>query len=306
MRRQDWHQRVSRAPAGWPAVAVFLAIAFGLSWAVQIVIALQAQDLVEGQDIGASQLLVAAALMFPPAIGAYVVRRWIEGRHFEDAGIRRPQLRLSLVAWFGPAVLVVLALLISLPIYPFGIDENDTQGLSPGLFVAVSLVSALTIGVLINSIFAFGEEYGWRGYLLPRLVALMGFWPGLLAHGAIWGFWHAPLIALAGYNYPDTPLLGVLLFTAFGTLAGILFGWLQIASDSVWPPTIAHGAINSIAGLPFLLLVDVNPSVAGALHSPIGWLVLLGVIAVLLWRGWLTRPRESAPARSPAAARSDA
>ena len=40
------------------------------------------------------------------------------------------------------------------------------------------IVLALTLAVPINSMFAFGEEFGWRCYLLPRLMTLLGPWPG--------------------------------------------------------------------------------------------------------------------------------
>src|SRR5262249_61704945 len=97
-----------------------------------------------------------------------------------------------------------------------------------------------------------------------------------------------------GYNYPQLPSLGVLLFVVFGTLMGVLFGWLRLASNSVLPPTIAHASLNAIAGLPFIFLVKgVDAAVAGALWSPIGWLVLLAAIAILYRTGALRRGLRS-------------
>jgi membrane protease YdiL (CAAX protease family) len=79
------------------------------------------------------------------------------------------------------------------------------------------------------------------------------------------------------------------LFVVFGVLAGVLLGWLRLATGSVVPPTVAHAALNAVAGLPLLLLRGVDPTVAGALYSPAGWLVLLAAIGVLVATGRLRR-----------------
>jgi membrane protease YdiL (CAAX protease family) len=282
---------------------VYLALAFGLSWTVQIGLSLGTAGGVALTSLGGGLLVTALFLMWPPAIAAYVARRWIERSGFDDAGLRWPDWRFLLLSWLGPPVLTLLALLVSLPLYPFdptfaglralAVQAGQSLPVEPELIVLAQVVLGLTLAVPLNSFFAFGEEFGWRGYLLLRLVRLLGPGPGLLAHGAIWGFWHAPLIFLTGYNYPTQPALGVLLFIVFGTLAGVLLGWLQLASNSVVPPTVAHASLNAIAGLPFLLLRGVDPAIAGVLHSPLGWLVLLVAIAWLVQSGVLSRALES-------------
>jgi membrane protease YdiL (CAAX protease family) len=74
------------------------------------------------------------------------------------------------------------------------------------------------MGPAVNGLFAFGEELGWRGYLLPKLMPL-GKWKAYVLVGIIWGLWHGPLV-LAGFNYPAFPVLGVLgmigMTTTFG------------------------------------------------------------------------------------------
>jgi membrane protease YdiL (CAAX protease family) len=295
------------ASAGWRGVLVYLVIAFGLSWAAQIALALAVRsDPASAARLGGGILVVAVALMWPPAIGAFVARRWVEHGNFADVGLRLGPWRYLALAWIGPTLLTLLAMLLSLPLFPFDptfaplreAAERAGQPLpiEPALLVAIQVVAALTLAVPLNAIFAFGEEFGWRGYLLPRLMARLGAWPGLLAHGAVWGLWHAPLIFLIGYNYPGQPVLGVPLFVVACTLLGVLFGWLRLASGSVWPPTIAHAAFNAIAGLPLLMLRGVDPAVAGVLYSPVGWLVLLLAIGWLAWSGALGRALRAVPA----------
>ena len=65
--------------------------------------------------------------------------------------------------------------------------------LSPGMIVMLQTVAALTIAPFFNSLFTLGEELGWRGFLLPRLIRCgMGQWTALVVSGTIWGIWHAP------------------------------------------------------------------------------------------------------------------
>lgn len=284
--------RNERGSRGWWGLLVFLAVAFGLSWPVQIALALGTSAW--GSAIGPVSLFVAAfALMWPPAIGAYLARR-VERSGFEDAGLRWPPGPYILIAWFGPAGLTFLSTMVGLAVYPLDVELSTFRALlaragqplpvSAEMLLLAQVAAALTVAVPLNSLFAFGEEFGWRGYLLPRLMARFGSWPGLWMHGAIWGLWHAPLVVLASYNYPGHPVpngLGALEFTVFCVLLGAAFAWLRLASGSILPPTIAHGALNAIGGLPLLLLRGADAAVAGPLWSPVGWGVLGLAVALL-------------------------
>src|SRR5690606_15530517 len=121
-----------------------------------------------------------------------------------------------------------------------------------GVLIAAQLVAIPFAAATINALAAFGEEIGWRGFLVPALRRY-GTWPALLISGAIWGLWHAPVILL-GYNFGRPDITGVLLMTG-GCLAwGVLLGWLRLRSASLWPAVFAHGAMNATAGLPMLFL----------------------------------------------------
>lgn len=134
----------------------------------------------------------------------------------------------------------------------------------------------------INALFSFGEEWGWRGFLLPKLLPL-GQWRALLLTGALWGLWHAPVVLL-GYDYPFHPKLGVLLMILFCVIFGILLGWLRLATGSIWPAAIGHGALNAVGGFPYVL-ADAKQSIDTA-HLTIldwtGWILPLLVILLLV------------------------
>jgi hypothetical protein len=123
----------------------------------------------------------------------------------------------------------------------------------------------------------------------------MSQWQALLLSGAIWGMWHAPAIML-GLNYPTHPYLGILLMTFFCVLLGLVFGWLQLASGSVWVPTLAHASLNAIAGLPILLLTSHDSAVGGTLVSVVGWIPITAFVIWLYWTKRLpvvTEPEET-------------
>lgn len=127
----------------------------------------------------------------------------------------------------------------------------------------------------------FGEEFGWRGYLLPRLMPLGGFWAALLV-GLIWGLWHAPIIFLDGYEYNDPHSLGaVLMFLLFTIPTSFIFTWLRNRTQSIWPTVLAHAVINSVASTALLFVVFKNVY----LGSIVG---LLGIIPLLAFAAWLT------------------
>lgn len=123
---------------------------------------------------------------------------------------------------------------------------NQPQSIS--FFIFNSAITLILVS-LINSIFTFGEEFGWRGYLQEKLLRKFGLNIGLIVLGLIWGYWHLPII-LMGYNFPDYPVLGALLLMPLSTIFfGIFEGWLYLRSKSIWMPVFAHASINATGGI---------------------------------------------------------
>ena len=99
-------------------------------------------------------------------------------------------------------------------------------------------------GLLIGTLFALGEEIGWRGYMLPRLFAF-GVVPAMLLVGLLHGIWHLPLMLTTDYYHnTGNPLLVVPLFLITLTLAGVFLGFIRLWTGSVWAVAIAHAAAN--------------------------------------------------------------
>jgi membrane protease YdiL (CAAX protease family) len=159
----------------------------------------------------------------------------------------------------------------------------DVTGFNLSLLAGIQIAASITLGPLFNTIFALGEELGWRGFLLPKLMPL-GQIPAVLISGGIWGFWHAPAI-LQGHNYPDNPILGTGMMIVFTILLGIFFSWLYLKTKSPWAPALGHGTVNAVAGLPLLFLTGTNLSLGGALTSVSGWIVLAALVGIMIGMG---------------------
>jgi hypothetical protein len=112
-------------------------------------------------------------------------------------------------------------------------------------------------------LFAFGEEWGWRGFLLPRLMPL-GKLKAYLILGVIWGLWHAPMIAI-GFNYPGQPIAGIFMMIGLTTALGIFINELTLRYKSAILAGWAHGVFNSQAyGIWRVILFPmVNPLIGG-------------------------------------------
>jgi uncharacterized protein len=225
--------------------------------------------------------------MFGPAIACVLVRL-IGHEGFSDAGLHpsptgvRGIGRLYLAAYCVPLALLVIGLTLSLLlgiqqwILPDYLQATHT---SPAAFVVICL-NALTLGVMITMVFTFGEELGWRGYLLPRLSPLGGVTAAIIV-GVVWGLWHAPLIFMVGFEYGDPHALrAVLMFVLPSITLSIILVWLRFRSGSIGPGVLAHAVGNQAAGLALLAFVTVGNPYLGA---PIGLVSILLSAAFAIW-----------------------
>ncbi len=125
----------------------------------------------------------------------------------------------------------------------------------------LSVIQGLIAGATINAVAGFGEELGWRGFLL-KAYKEMHFLKASIVIGFIWGIWHAPLI-LMGHNYPQHPQFGVLMMTCWCILLTPLFLYITIKAKSVIAAAIMHGTLNATAGIAILVIDGGNDLTVG-------------------------------------------
>ena len=148
------------------------------------------------------------------------------------------------------------------------------------IFIPNYLLSYFT-GVLYYSLlFAFGEEYCWRGYLQKQWASDNSKTIGFVAIGIIWGLWHLPGI-LFGHNFPEYPLLGgLVLMPLLCTMFSFTFGIFFNRRYAIWVPTIFHGAVNISGEISNIALAE--GSIVKPLYDSIYfglWIIVATVIA---------------------------
>jgi len=145
------------------------------------------------------------------------------------------------------------------------------------------------LGPILGLLIAFGEEYGWRGYLQSELIKI-GKVRGILLLGVIWGLWHTPII-LMGHNYPGYPVLGSLLMVLYCIALAFLLGFAVLKSRSVWLAAFLHGLNNQVYSFLILMVYTPNDPILSFGAGIYGLLVLaliVGVLLVLARKEWAT------------------
>lgn len=159
----------------------------------------------------------------------------------------------------------------------FGGPTVDWSGLPP-LYLTVPMFIMLTVAAGI------GEEFGWRGFLLPRLQARYNALVSALIVGVIWATWHIPLFFLKGTAQYEMQLQGgllpaILAFSIFVIVTSIQFTWVfNNTKGSVLLAAVFHGASNTWGGY-----IDVYRGNFGGILTFGAVSVLVSLIIVLMF-----------------------
>ncbi len=205
--------------------------------------------------------------------------------------------RLGLSGWPLAVLVPALVLLASYAaIWVLGLGALVPPAFTRGL--PVTLVHT-AIGLAIGMVLAMGEEVGWRGYMLPRLVAI-GPLRAMLLVGLLHGTWHLPLILMTPYYHPDgNPFFVVPLFLVALTLAGVFYGWLRLTTGSVWPVAVAHAVFNDILDALDGATVANEPGALDYVGGESGVFVIAGLAAIAVFIARRIRIAEVAEKGAP-------
>lgn len=288
-------------------IVLFLAITFGLTWAYEFgVVYPMSSGALTGIPPVAAQFATGAAMFFP-AIGV-LVTRLVTGEGLKNSVIKPHRFKKSAlwfaVAWFGPALLATIGAAIYFLIFPQDFDPTMSSFIAstqqqaaatgaemPADTIAMMLLAqlplAIFLGPALNIVTTFGEEWGWRGYLVPKVSERMHIVPTLLLTGVIWGLWHAPLTIIGhnyGTGYLTWPFGGIAAMCVFCIVIGIFLTYVTVRTGSCLAAAIGHGALNAFVSASLLFSVTGGNPFAGPM--PIG---IIGGCAFIVVAAFMLR-----------------
>jgi membrane protease YdiL (CAAX protease family) len=264
-------------------LSIYFAIVVVLSAPIQALII--AADLDGGRNGLIPWLALITALMFVPAT-ASVVARFSLREGFSDVSFRfggrrgRDALLQALVL---PALVGLVAYGIA---WTTGLVGYGVPPMGWGGWVA-----AIAVLVVLNLVLVSGEEIGWRGYMLTRLIDA-GVPRPILASGAIWALWHVPLFLWGGFMQGVPPLLATALLMVMAPSLGYVLARMRLETGSVWPAVALHVAWNVTIQAGFQPLAAGASSQVWVGESGILTALVLIIVAVIYSRGRWTILRE--------------
>ena len=254
-------------------IITFLTVTFIITYVMEIFVIGKLAVSIDPTIKAVPRLLVASVMLIP-SIGV-VITRIITKEGFKNLWIKpniKGNIKYYIFAWFGMIALTLIGAAIYFTVFPDKFDGNMTylinmykatgknvsaETLKSGMYMQIAI--AIFLSPILNALFCFGEEWAWRGYLLPKMMNKFKLLPMLLINGVIWGLWHAPLTALGhnyGLNYAWFPFTGIFAMFIFCTVLGTIFSYLTIKTKSCIPAVIAHGSLNGFASVVMYFTVD--------------------------------------------------
>ncbi|MCQ2517104.1 MAG: CPBP family intramembrane metalloprotease [Saccharofermentans sp.] len=235
---------------------IYLALSFGMTWI--IFFGAIAGGFRWGASNGFMESFVALGMLMP--LIAHLFTRMITKEGLQLTGedsmmlgidLKNKKWIIYLFAIFIPYIYQELGNVLLIAIVPesFGGTAENLPVFQdkPYLISLVSISSAV-----VTSFAALGEEGGWRGYMMPKLIKIMGLNKAIIVGGIIWGLWHAPLTCIGhnfGTDYPGFPYVGILLMCCSCIFVGSILTFVTVKTKSIWPATFMHAVNNASSSI---------------------------------------------------------
>lgn len=252
----------------------------------------------------ASQVL--SLIMLIPTFSVFTAQ------FFTREGFKSPYLKLNfrenisryLLCYFLVQILIIVGVCLYFLLFPKRFDynlssiaemiytqtEEEVQQSRLYSLMAIQVVFSILSGPFMNILFAFGEEYGWRGYLFPKLCERFSPLTSAVITGVLWGVWYAPTVSMGyiyGKNGVGFPLSGIAAIIIFCVFASIVFSYFTYKTKSVFPAVLMHSALNVFSSVGELFdKYDANPFVGPQPYGIIGGMgfIICGILLAVLLR----------------------
>ncbi|HEU0036419.1 MAG TPA: CPBP family intramembrane glutamic endopeptidase [Kofleriaceae bacterium] len=229
-------------------LAVFLVVTFAVTWGAWLGLA------AAGARVGIGLSPIYLLGLLGPMLGALVATTVLEGRPgLRDLVVRMTRLRIHVRWW---------AIAVGLPLFIAGATHVVLVAyamflLAPlplpswaafGQFTGFPITNPIVLWLLLVLVNGYGEETGWRGFLLPTLQRRYSPLVSSVVVAGIWAAWHIPAFVI-NVNYRAMPVAMVPMFF-LGLLCGsLLLTWLYDAGrQSIALVAVWHGTFNLVSG----------------------------------------------------------
>jgi membrane protease YdiL (CAAX protease family) len=219
------------------SLRLYLFIVFALSWPFQIAYAMWGNTPISGY-------LLSSLSMVMVTVGSFIAGRYVFRDGFKNMGWRWGKLKHYLgvfaLALFIFAVPVLIENVLGWHTMPAGISGG-------------TILTGFLTSFLLTLIPGFGEEFGWRAYMLPRLAQRYSLRKALLLHGFIWWAWHIPALVRIGAYVEGAQaniwlsIAGTMLITLIPAMMNaILFAYVWTATQSLAVASVYHSAYDEV------------------------------------------------------------
>lgn len=313
-RRKELEQEKETKREKW-RISLFLLLTFAMTYFLEIFMIMPNINSTDAEIAAATQSMVSG-VMFIPAMAALFTRlltaEKMTGENMYLMLNLKGNLKYYGLAWFGIGFLIIFGAALYFVIfkeqydpemgYAMAMIQAQAQMLGEEINMTTrqlktsmmqQFVLSFVISPFVNIITCFGEEWGFRGYLLPQMLKKYSVVPTLLVTGVIWGLWHAPLTVMGhnyGIGYPGFPVVGILAMCVFCTAVGIILSYMTIRTKSCIPAILGHGMLNGFAsvGIYYTSLehpydVFLGPMPTGLIGG-MGFLILAAVLLRKLYK----------------------
>ena len=274
----------------------YMIAAFGLAWILDIIAIIFSNN--ENQMVFS---IVMVITMFMPFMATLIARIPLKGMGWIPH--LKGKIRYVFFALWMPALLSIIGGVLFFIIFPKAFDSEfltlrglmeeaaleklEAQGLTIPIYILISSIQAITFAPFFNMFAALGEEVGWRGALYPYLKEKLGVTKGRIVGGVIWGSWHWPVMIFAGYEYGKeyigAPVLGPIVFCLFTVMMGILCDYVYEKTETIWLPSLMHGATNAFTIFAYLTKPEyADMAILGPAYIGIISMIPMIIMAVII------------------------
>jgi membrane protease YdiL (CAAX protease family) len=238
---------------------------------------------------GLTSAFAGNTLMLYPAIAVFITRL-VTKEGFRDAflgfGKRNSGKYYAAAAIYPIAVALLSGLILHIFIVKNG-SISDSMFMSDGVMSFSNILISYASGFAL-AVHGFGEEFGWRAYLTPKLEELMPTPAAIVATGVIWALWHGPLLAYGydfGRDYDFFPYGGFIAMIVMCIAWSAVLTWLTKKSNSVYPAALCHMLIDMVMTSTFSMFACKPDGTEFEYRVSDFWVLILSCFPVIILSG---------------------